>query len=211
MSPKTAEAYPFASQEFVKMLLIRDTLLQVKYQETPERPVLEFVKRGPGIVEKVIEYSHLNQTITIRDQQPSWRKPPRLVSVDENRVALKKLYGDAVFFSPQPGLQGFRLDAWPTSCALCAQRPAHNDTPTEGYVVLKKEKCTNSADKPCFYCKWQRQTLCLDDAVRARSSRSQQSVQIHSPATYRPVRHPNPPRPNLQVRELVRSHRRRDD
>ncbi|KAL2075510.1 hypothetical protein VTL71DRAFT_453 [Oculimacula yallundae] len=151
MSTKTAEAYPYASAMFVKLLLIRDTLLQVEYEATSNRPVLEFLRRGPPIVVKVIEYNHLDQTTTVSSQQPRTEKPPKLVSVDQNRVALRLMYGEGVFSSPQPGLLHRNLDTLPATCAVCA---THYDTP--GYVNLNEVKCSNSATDACYYCKWLR-------------------------------------------------------
>lgn len=152
MTPTCREAYHHASDLYVRILAIHDALLQVRYNNTSE--VFDFIKTNPQIVIKEVTYQHLTQTLTIQDQQPTIRSPPRLVSVNQNIVALRKLYGSGVYFEPVAGLSGYFPNKVPSACVMCHEaKPL--DSKTHAYTKVRpgKEGCPNSADKVCGPCK----------------------------------------------------------
>jgi hypothetical protein len=89
-SPEHQKAYDHALPIYQRTRAIYDTLKQVEYPEGTD--LFPWIKQGPPIVVKMINYNHLDQTITITDQKPTRRDAPTLRSFKENTFLLHKLY-----------------------------------------------------------------------------------------------------------------------
>lgn len=109
--------------QHVKVQRIYDALMQVEYNETPENKLPEWIKKGPKISVKVLQYDHLKQELRLVEQTPLRLPVPHLRSFEENTVNLYNMYGPNLMFGddgrPEKGLY---LDnpAKPTQhCAMC--------------------------------------------------------------------------------------------
>ncbi|RDW70154.1 hypothetical protein BP5796_08551 [Coleophoma crateriformis] len=125
-----------------------DTLMQVQYDKK-RGEVFDFIKRGPPIVVKEISYNHKNQITQVRDQLPTTLQPLRRLSVNENRLAIQKMYGDGIYFKPIAGLNFQKLADTPKNCAMCH---VANIDQSPGFYSLVSRKCSNTAAEACEAC-----------------------------------------------------------
>jgi hypothetical protein len=153
-TPAEREAYPHVSEVYLKMRCIYDTLMQVEY-DTTERPLFSWIKKGPPIVIKEVKLDHLKLIVNIKDQEPTKLPAPRLISFEENRIAISRIYGPGVYFEPIAGLNWQKLKDVPVACAMCH---VANWDQAPGFYSQAMHECTNSASTPCFCCRF----LCRD-------------------------------------------------
>ncbi|CZR58927.1 uncharacterized protein PAC_08819 [Phialocephala subalpina] len=116
----------------VKVQRIYDALMQVEYDETPKNKLPEWMKKGPRISVKVLQYDHLKQELRLVEQTPLRLPVPHLRSFEENTVNLYNMYGPDLMFGddgrPEKGLH-IDIQQNQPSTAPCAYLSTLNINP----------------------------------------------------------------------------------
>jgi hypothetical protein len=124
------EASKHASEAFITIRCLFDTLMQVEYTS---KPFAFLGVDGPKINVKEITYDHLTQVVKIQDQTPTRVPAPTLVSINENFAILQDNYGQETYFEPVPGLMSHSLHKIPPDCAMCDYPPGKKGSGIPGW------------------------------------------------------------------------------
>jgi hypothetical protein len=97
---KSPPGYYHVSPLYIQVQCLYNTLMQCQYPESSE--VQPWIKRGPEIVVKIIQYNHLTDTTTITHQMPMQIPVSELVDYDYNEYKLYPMYGPNLIVGDGP-------------------------------------------------------------------------------------------------------------
>ena len=155
-----SELEKYASEIYVKISSLADTLLGVSYPTEPPA----FKRRGPSLKVKQFGYNHLKQQLQVRDYPPYTKELPKLRTFRENKDFLAKYVPSLIIGDnrPERGMTG--AGAPRTACDTClwvAKASAQKggcpsvDSKRDDPECGDNESCVTDEKlrRPCFFSK----------------------------------------------------------